>query len=153
MIFPIPKTFQEFKEIYFENDKLINKASPADARYKWFTKVYKMYTKNMPKTLLDTILKRDIKKGKFKENISICKNAFPYIRLISKSKTKHFLIWQIEARSDDNFTNREFIEAIVREWLGTKGYSANHPFIIHTNNINQKSIKNIEHWHLFVAPK
>ena len=150
--YPVPKSFEEFKAVYIDPD-LIESMSGSDTRYLWFNTLYRLYRKKLPKNVKEFILKNQLKLGYFRGNVSICPNIFPYLRLLSHSRIKHFVVWQIQPSSIDGFDNKPYMESLIRDWLHKNGYSRNHAFVLYKNSDRRKSIKDVEHWQLFVSAK
>jgi hypothetical protein len=105
-------------------------------------------TKHLNELVLSEELKNEINDNRI-DNVSITKNQYPYKRMLSKLKAKHYVIWNIN--NNEEFTSK-ILDKTVKKWLKLNGYQ-NYNYILFRNDAKHRSIKYLDHFQLFIIPK
>jgi Protein of unknown function (DUF3605) len=103
-------------------------------------KLYHLFFKNNIKTKLAKKLKNS------RNNLfSITINDFPYSKLINKHQIKQYIVWNIfDLKSEE-----EVLQDEVESWL-LLNFPQYQWYLLHKNSPNLRSVKWIEHYHLFI---
>jgi hypothetical protein len=76
---------------------------------------------------------------------SITKNDFPYSKLINNHNIEQYIVWNIF----DLQSEEEVIQEEVESWL-LLHYPKYKWYLLHKNSPNLRSVKWVEHYHLFI---
>jgi hypothetical protein len=141
---PIPKNIKElikFLEFeYFHTDPINVRGNSIFNAYEKSKHINELSLSDELKQLLeDSII----------DNVSITKNKYPYKRMLSKLKAKHYVIWNIF--DIQNFTP-ETLDKTLKKWLKLNKFH-DHKYILFKNDARHRSIKYLDHYQLFLIPK
>jgi hypothetical protein len=101
--------------------------------------------KKLPKEFRAKKLINQIKNGSYK-GVSITLNTFSYSKLLKHLKHKHYVIWKTSETKD---FSKEVVTKIVDSWLIDTNQEYR-DYVIYMNDDSKKSIKDIDHYQLFL---
>ncbi len=122
----------------------IEKNNPNYNGRSWFDSFKLNLYKKFPNYLKRRLTKKviDSRKGLF----TIIKNDFPYSKLLKNKSIEHYIVWNtLNLPSEEEVLIDE-----VEKWLD-QNFINRRWYLLHKNSPSLRSVKWIEHYHLFIA--